>query len=475
MYAKYRLYCETEETMVFTNWTDSVPIECPNNSSHTIDSSSISRIQIESRKDHTDTREPNENDDILSDYGIGSIWTIEGSYDGYYCADSTIGNAVWQPIGNKASDKRALFYAYDNTGNQNISNQWTDINFNILSKIDSDVFTYSSGIVEFLVDGLFKINYGITIDSTNNSRSKWESRLMLDSGSGFEYIRGSNRLGYSRNAQQGGDSTSATILLQVNSGDKIKVQAYKTSGGASLYTYGDGCSLYICDAEASGEKGDKGDAGSGSTIVVEKDDSIINSSTENINFEGNVNITDEGNNKVTVNIPTNNSASSNLVQFSFVEEMDYDQYLISWVCNSDRINDLIRSGDSGGLGNQNCCPILIPYNATIKKAIVQIKGGSVSTATPDSIVNAYFELWNVGWSAEGTKISDIIFPIDSTTYQIGSWWNSNQNTDLTMSISLNININEGDRLGLKYNQNTGSDKLCSCRNTTVSFLFEERM
>ncbi len=41
MISKYRLWCNTENDWVYTDWSVSPPNKCPNNESHTIDSDSI--------------------------------------------------------------------------------------------------------------------------------------------------------------------------------------------------------------------------------------------------------------------------------------------------------------------------------------------------------------------------------------------------------------------------------------------------
>lgn len=44
---KWRLYCETEETQVYTGWQEDAPNACPNNAQHVIDEESI--VATESR------------------------------------------------------------------------------------------------------------------------------------------------------------------------------------------------------------------------------------------------------------------------------------------------------------------------------------------------------------------------------------------------------------------------------------------
>lgn len=168
------------------------------------------------------------------------------------------------------------------------------------------------------------------------------------------------------------------------------------------------------------------------------------------------------------------TGGSGFFQFSFGEEMDYDQYLVSFTDNNTQKNRLKRSGNSSnGIRYGDCSPIVLPVSTTLKSALLSLKGGSVSTGTPASVVTAYFELWNVGWLNEGTKIADITFDIDTNVYPVGKWWNANgEDTNASINTVLDISVSYDSRLALKFKQMTGDDKLCTALGTTVSFLWE---
>lgn len=168
------------------------------------------------------------------------------------------------------------------------------------------------------------------------------------------------------------------------------------------------------------------------------------------------------------------TGGSGFFQYAFGEEMDYDQYLVSFTDNNTQKNRLKRSGNSSnGIRYGDCSPIVLPTAATITSALLSLKGGSVSTGNPASIVTAYFELWNVGWTNEGTKLADITFDLDTNAYPIGRWWNANgEDTNASINTTLDLSILAGDRLALKFKQMTGDDKLCTALGTTVSFLWE---
>jgi hypothetical protein len=162
-------------------------------------------------------------------------------------------------------------------------------------------------------------------------------------------------------------------------------------------------------------------------------------------------------------------------QFQFVEEMDYDQYLVSYVDNDTQKNRLRRSGDpSNGMRYDEAAPIISPCSGVITRATVVTKGIACSTGTPSSSCEYKFELWNVGFQNEGTKITDVVFDVDNSTFPIGRWWNTfDYDTNLIMNIPLSVNVSCGDRLALKFIRQYGNDKIIAARHVTVSFSFLE--
>lgn len=164
---------------------------------------------------------------------------------------------------------------------------------------------------------------------------------------------------------------------------------------------------------------------------------------------------------------------SGSVQFSYSEEMDYDQYLVSWSDDDTQKNRLRRSGHSNGLRDGDCSPIIIPVDSTITSAMLSMKGGSVSTGSVDPVVNARFEIWNVGWSNEGVKLADVDFPISTGVYPLGTWWDSwDQVAGLTSVVPLSVGVGSGSRLAIKFRQRSGSDVLCTALGTSVVLTWE---
>jgi hypothetical protein len=212
--------------------------------------------------------------------------------------------------GGGAND-RPLFHAYDADGLIEVGDNWVDIQYDTEVKEDDNYsHVVDSAEVIFDVAGWYEITADVTLDEKDgSSRTEWASRIVKDTGSGYSVIDGSYRLGYSRNSSQGGNSTSATILFQAQANDKIKVQAQVVSGGSTLETVPNGCSIFVAESTARGAKGDKGDTGSGSTIAIEEDDTQIEDQCSTLNFEGNVDVVDEGGGKVTINVTNGDGAN----------------------------------------------------------------------------------------------------------------------------------------------------------------------
>ena len=162
------------------------------------------------------------------------------------------------------------------------------------------------------------------------------------------------------------------------------------------------------------------------------------------------------------------------IQFSFTEDMDYDQYLVSYADSDTNTNRLKRSGNSSnGFRYGNCAPTLIPFSGKIKSARLIMKGGAVDGANIDSIVTANFELFSVGFQNEGVKIDDLIFSIDSSTYTIGQWWNSSVDSNINILEDKDIPISGGNMLGLKFNSIRSSEDIVKCQGVLILLEIEE--
>jgi len=94
-------------------------------------------------------------------------------------------------------------------------------------------------------------------------------------------------------------SMSVPILVNLSSGDDLKIQVWAQTGSEFLVA-----NALFQVIKLEGLRGEKGDTGAGSNIIVQKDDATIGTVTDTLNFEGTgvSSAVDEGANKTTVTI-----------------------------------------------------------------------------------------------------------------------------------------------------------------------------
>lgn len=154
------------------------------------------------------------------------------------------------------------------------------------------------------------------------------------------------------------------------------------------------------------------------------------------------------------------------LQFQFIGQMNFDQYLYSGVHLVS--NNARRSGDaSNGYRYGNSAPLTVLYDGKVVSAAASITGIAQSTGSPAATMTLKFELWKVGFNGEGTKLGDITFSIDSSSYTIGNWWNSSILTQFAENQSQDVDVSAGDLLALKFIRQTGSANVVAVTNTTV--------
>jgi hypothetical protein len=152
------------------------------------------------------------------------------------------------------------------------------------------------------------------------------------------------------------------------------------------------------------------------------------------------------------------------LQYQYIGQMNYDQYLYS---NSHQSSSR-RSGDSSnGYRYGNSAPLTVLYDGKVVSASASITGIAQSTGSPASNLELKFELWNVGFNGEGVKLGDILFDIDSSQYNIGDYWNSSILTSFAENQLQDVNVSAGDLLALKYIRQTGNDKVVAVTNATI--------
>ena len=150
--------------------------------------------------------------------------------------------AIWQ-----SPAVTQYFYAYDVAGNITVTSAWTDLTWDTNPKT-STPFTFTPGTAEITigVGGDYLINLDVNIKATaSNSRTGAEMRMVRDTGSGYLEIPGTRGITYERMNNYGASMSISSMYITLNSGDKIKVQADRTIGSATIKTLPNGCRLSI--------------------------------------------------------------------------------------------------------------------------------------------------------------------------------------------------------------------------------------
>lgn len=158
-------------------------------------------------------------------------------------------------------------------------------------------------------------------------------------------------------------------------------------------------------------------------------------------------------------------------QFQFIGQLAWsDQYLYNH-CHSG--GEIRRSGDaSNGYRYSNSSPTTCAFNGTVVQAACSITGVAQSEGSPAATVTILFELWNVGFNGEGTKLGDITFDVDSGAFTIGNYGDSSILTALGMTQAQNVPVVGGDLLGLKFKAVTGNSNVIALQNVTVALFIE---
>lgn len=165
-------------------------------------------------------------------------------------------------------------------------------------------------------------------------------------------------------------------------------------------------------------------------------------------------------------------------QFQQIGILNFSTYLYPWSDTSSGFSSVDtpvrRSGDnSTGYAFSESAPIICPFDGSIKKIIINAKGLAVSNGTPASIVNFNLEIWNVGFSGEGTKLGDVVFPIPTTINPVGPFYDSSIDTNYKGSLNLNLSIQAGTLLALKFISMDGSSNVVQMKNVTASLKIVE--
>jgi len=148
---------------------------------------------------------------------------------------TTIGFDAYYEIANSSDSEDDISYS------------WNDVPLTN-ERYDSGHFTHSnnSAQVTFNTTGTFLIQARCTTYiSSGSSRSCTYMRLSLDTGSGYNEVQGSYATMYNRTKSQGYNTGNVSLILNISTGNKLKIQVAKISGSSILKLFSDACSLTI--------------------------------------------------------------------------------------------------------------------------------------------------------------------------------------------------------------------------------------
>jgi len=246
------------------------------------------------------TAAPTATDDSGSGYAVGSRWIDVTNDDEYVCVDATATSAVWLSTTYGISDlpvvnvKRTTTFTTSGT-----ANTYTDITFDTtVLENDPAIIEHNNTNTERIAikeTGTYLISFLIPIIHTNITIAT--ARVLKN---------GTTEVGSSEvysDHDHGDSSLVNTIVASLTQSDYITLQA--KSDGTSETT---ASPIVLSVVRLKGVKGDKGDAGSGTTITLKDEGTnVTNTPHSALNFVGSqVAVTDNGDGSADVTINDTN-------------------------------------------------------------------------------------------------------------------------------------------------------------------------
>jgi hypothetical protein len=164
-----------------------------------------------------------------------------------------------------------LFGAYNSANSQVITTSPTTIQINTeYDGSDSGSYLLSSGEIEFLDNEVeLKIDFSITFDNINATRTNTQSFLEHFNGSTWNKITGSDVFTYERTSNADRQTGSRSIIVTLQKFDKIRLRS-QTIQGSNNTNVAEGCSIIIEPSKK--EAGVGKNLGLDCKTVIEKDD-----------------------------------------------------------------------------------------------------------------------------------------------------------------------------------------------------------
>jgi len=111
--------------------------------------------------------------------------------------------------------------------------------------ISGGLYTHTLSDIVINFDGVYKIEYSVSLDRTAGGRSIGVARVMKDSGGGFLFVPGSQSFTYNRTTTSGEGTANKSVTRRFVGGDIIKIEFGIHQGGGSLETIADASNITI--------------------------------------------------------------------------------------------------------------------------------------------------------------------------------------------------------------------------------------
>lgn len=212
--------------------------------------------------------------DLILEEGNGI--TITDSGTGTFTIDSSVLSVL-----PAVQARRSTIYTLE-PGFTNITFDLTDYE-NASSIVAHDVT--NTDRINFVASGLYLCSFGLNTECDTVASYNFRARL-----NNTTVIPGSESDGTAASTLEGTDETSKTFLIQATAGDFITLQGQGSVTGNQI---SDNATLVV--VKMQGVKGDQGDVGAGSNVIIQDDGSNIpNTPHSTLNFTQGIKAVDSG-------------------------------------------------------------------------------------------------------------------------------------------------------------------------------------
>jgi len=137
-----------------------------------------------------------------------------------------------------------LFYGHNGGTVQTLTSSFSTVNISTNVRIDG-IYSISANTITVSESGWYKITYSVGAEAASNARSGMECQLERNNA----LVPGSMAWAYHRRANPGEDTATAEVLIQLTSGDTVRVRMRERNG--SIRTMANGCRLLIDQIETT--------------------------------------------------------------------------------------------------------------------------------------------------------------------------------------------------------------------------------